>query len=120
MINKEKYFIPQDKAQGFDGSILRFGISENELSRYQRDTFPTSQSSPSQTQSNKVGSEEEITIPVKEEKLDVNKKVEEKQVQITKEPIKETKTVEVQVHMKKYLSREDNYQLVKLLHHKNL
>ncbi|MGD9673451.1 MAG: hypothetical protein AB7U98_08230 [Candidatus Nitrosocosmicus sp.] len=32
MINKEKYFILQDKVKSFDGSVLRSGLSEDDLS----------------------------------------------------------------------------------------
>jgi uncharacterized protein (TIGR02271 family) len=101
MINKEKFFIPQDKVQSFDGSVVKFGLSKDEASSYQGDSFPASSSS-SQTQSNQQSNdqgsvEEEITIPVKEEKLDVTKRVEENQATITKEPITESKTVEVPV-----------------------
>ncbi len=39
--------------------------------------------------------EEEVTITLTEENLDVNKRVEESQATITKEPVTETKTVEV-------------------------
>ena len=30
IINKEKFFIPQEKVDSFDGDILRFGISKEE------------------------------------------------------------------------------------------
>lgn len=99
IINKEKFFIPQDKVQSFDGSVLRLSLSEDEVSSYQRDSFPTSSSS---TQSESAtttseGVEEEVTVPITEEKLEVNKRVENSQATITKEPITETKTVEVPV-----------------------
>jgi hypothetical protein len=67
MINKEKFFIPQEKVENFDGSVLKFGLTEDEVSSYQRDSFPSSIPSSSQTQSNQSshtqGAEEEITIP---------------------------------------------------------
>lgn len=99
LINKEKFFIPQDKVESFDGSVLRLSLSEDEVSSYQRDSFPTSSSS---TQSESAtttseGVEEEVTVPITEEKLEVNKRVENSQATITKEPITETKTVEVPV-----------------------
>ena len=41
IINKEKFFIPQEKVDSFDGDILRFGISKEEaVSTYQGDAFP--------------------------------------------------------------------------------
>lgn len=80
MINKEKFFIPQDKAEIFDGNVLRFNISEDEAyNSYQRDSFPTSSSSSSssspqtqQIQSSNNQESDEITIPVKEEKIRCN------------------------------------------------
>ena len=41
MINKEKFYIPQDQAQSYDGSVLRFRISENEMiNKYMSDMPP--------------------------------------------------------------------------------
>ena len=31
MINKEKFYIPQDQAESYDGSVIRFRISEDEI-----------------------------------------------------------------------------------------
>ena len=96
IINKEKFFIPQNKVESFDGDILRFSISSEEAtSTYQGDAFPASQSMDNQTSDSTVS--EETTIPLTEEKLDVTKRVEESQTTITKEPVTETKTVEVPV-----------------------
>ena len=41
MINKEKFYIPRDLAESYDGDVLRFRISEEDVkSRYMRDTPP--------------------------------------------------------------------------------
>ncbi len=38
LINKEKFYIPQDQAESYDGSVLRFRNSEDEIkSRYMSD-----------------------------------------------------------------------------------
>ena len=99
IINKEKFFIPQDKVDSYNGDVLRFGISYSEaLSTYQGESYPSSSSS--QTESDQVSNtseSEETTIPLTEEKLEVTKRVEESQATITKEPVTETKTVEVPV-----------------------
>jgi len=99
IVNKEKFFIPQDKVESYDGDVIRFGISYDEaLSTYQGESFPNSSSS--QTGSDQVSNtseSEETTIPLTEEKLDVNKRVDESQTTITKEPVTETKTMEVPV-----------------------
>ena len=83
IVNKEKFFIPQDKVESYDGEVLRFGISYDEaLSTYQGESFPSSSSQSSQTKSDQVSStleSEETSIPLTEEKLDVTKRVEESQ-----------------------------------------
>jgi hypothetical protein len=46
IINKEKFFIPQDKVESYDGDVVRFGISYNEaLSTYQGESHTNSPSS---------------------------------------------------------------------------
>jgi uncharacterized protein (TIGR02271 family) len=98
MINKEKFYIPQDQAESYDGSVLRFRISEEEIkSRYMSDMPPTSQSSSNnETRSRVQRSEEtETKVPLSDEKLQVSKETQQSQATITKEPIKETKTLEV-------------------------
>ena len=101
IIDKKKFFIPQDKVESYDGDVIRFGISYDEaLSTYQGESFPTSSSQSSQTGSHQVSNtseSEETTIPLTEEKLDVAKRVEESQTTITKEPVTETKRMEVPV-----------------------
>ena len=55
IINKEKFFIPQDKVESYNGDVLRFGISYSEaLSTYQGESYPTSSSSSSQAKSGQV------------------------------------------------------------------
>jgi len=101
IVNKEKFFIPQEKVESYDGDVLRFGISYDEaLSTYQGESYPASSSQSSQTGSDQLSNtleSEETTIPLTEEKLDVAKRVEESQTSITKEPVTETKTIDVPV-----------------------
>src|SRR5919202_6067525 len=48
MINKEKFYIPKDQVESYDGSVLRFKISEDDAkNRFLRDSPPSSASSPS-------------------------------------------------------------------------
>ena len=35
MINKEKFYIPKDQAESYDGNVLKFRFSEQVLSQYQ-------------------------------------------------------------------------------------
>ncbi len=114
IINKVKFFIPQEKVESYDGDILRFGISLDEVkSTYQGETYPDSSPNPTDL-SSKTTEREETTIPITEEKLDVTKRVEENHATITKEPITETKTVQIElVHekvtiQKRPIVRSDN------------
>jgi uncharacterized protein (TIGR02271 family) len=101
IINKEKFLIPQELAESYDGDIVRFRISEDDmLSKYREgDSVPASESVETKTTQDIVQSEEKIeeTIPLTEERLEVSKNVQEQQATITKKPVTETKTVEVPV-----------------------
>ena len=100
LINKEKFYIPQDQVDSYDGSVLRFRISEDEIkSRYMSDLPPPPQSftkeTSSRVQRSEGSKETETKVPLTDEKLDVSKETLQSQATITKEPVKETKTVEV-------------------------
>ncbi|HET7642041.1 MAG TPA: YsnF/AvaK domain-containing protein [Nitrososphaeraceae archaeon] len=101
MINKEKYYIPKDQAESYDGDTLRFRISEQDLSQFQHEP-PTiygenTQDVTTTKNQQRNTEEEETSIPLTEERLDVSKKSQENQATITKRPVKETKTIEVPV-----------------------
>ena len=103
LINKEKFYIPQDQAESYDGSVLTFRVSEDEIiNKYKRGSAPSSSfdtdnsSSIQQTKAADVGREsEETKVPLTAEKLEVSKDTKESQTTITKEPTTETKTVQV-------------------------
>ncbi len=104
LINKEKFYVPKDQAKSYDGSVLRFKVSEGEiLNKYKRDSAPSSSSSDMnnnrvQQKQQEVGREaEETKIPLTAEKLGISKDTKESQTTITKEPTTETKTVQVPV-----------------------
>ena len=98
IINKEKFYIPKDQAESYDGDVLRFRFSKQELSQYQHepptiwdsDNMQETTTTPEMKETN-----EEEHIPLTEERLDVSKKSQQDQATITKKPVKETKTVEV-------------------------
>ncbi|HSL14500.1 MAG TPA: YsnF/AvaK domain-containing protein [Nitrososphaeraceae archaeon] len=92
IINKEKFYIPKDRAESYDGDVLRFRFSEQELNQYQHEP-PSIWDSDSTTYERET--DEEETIPLTEERLDVSKTSQEDQATITKKPVTETKTVEV-------------------------
>jgi uncharacterized protein (TIGR02271 family) len=99
MINKEKFYIPKNMVESYDGSVLRFNISKEEVkSRYMRDSPPTADeySSSSRNAAN-VTEETDTRVPLMEERLNVSKQESAQEATITKEPVTEKKTVEVPV-----------------------
>ena len=109
LINKEKFHIPQDKAESYDGSVLRFSISEEDVvNRYAEDSSPPSIEDQYESTTAidsgggsgggiQVEEDEEKAVPLTDEKLEVSKGIQEGQTTLTKEPVTETKTVEVPV-----------------------
>jgi uncharacterized protein (TIGR02271 family) len=103
MINKEKFYIPRDLAESYDGDVLRFRISEEDVkSRYMRDTPPprtttSTQERTTMPRQDRTAEQETTTVPLTEERLGVSKTASAREATITKEPVTETKTVEVPV-----------------------
>jgi uncharacterized protein (TIGR02271 family) len=99
IINKEKFYIPKDQAESYDGDVLRFRFSKQELSNYQNEPSSTTATSNEKGVISSDNEEEretdEESIPLREERLDISKKSQEDEATVTKKPVKETKTVEV-------------------------
>ena len=105
LINKERFHIPQDEVESYDGDVLRFKLSEDEIrSKYLGDVDPSVSSTSVNDNANYVGEEnkagleesESAHFSLAEEKIDVSKReVTYKEATLIKEPIIETKTVEV-------------------------
>jgi len=96
MINKDKFYIPKDMADSYDGDVLRFSISEEDAkSRFLGDSPPATQENEGLSAARKA--EETTTVPITEERLDTSKRESTREATITKEPVTETKTVEVPV-----------------------
>ena len=97
-ISKEKFYLPKSIPHGYNGHILLFDITEAEA-REKFMTEPTEPTILSSTQESKVteADNNETRVQVIEERLDVSKKESMEEATVVKEPIKETKTVEVQL-----------------------
>jgi len=95
IINKEKFYIPKDQAESYDGDVLRFRISQEDLNQYQHEPPSIWDSNSTLEKPTEERDTNEERIPLTEERLDVSKKSRENQATVTKKPIKETKTVEV-------------------------
>jgi len=97
LLNKEKFYIPKDKVESYDGDKLRFRITEAEVqSKYMGDSPPSSLTTGTQSTADRT-KVEETTVPVTEERLGVSKSQSTKEATITKTPVTETKTIEVPV-----------------------
>jgi uncharacterized protein (TIGR02271 family) len=105
LINKEKFYIPQNEVESYDGDVLRFKLSEDDIrSNYMGDVHHSVSSSPDNDNTKYVGEENKAGLeesdstrfPLAEEKLNISKReVTYKEATLIKEPITETKTVEV-------------------------
>ena len=95
IINKEKFYIPKDQAESYDGDVLRFRISQEDLNQYQHEPPSIWDSDSTQETTTDERDTDEERIPLTEERLDVSKRSQENQATITKKPVKETKRVEV-------------------------
>jgi len=106
MINKEKFYIPKNMVESYDGSVLRFNISKEEVkNRYMGDSplparaadeYSSSSYKEEEDKSN-VSRETDTRVPLIEERLNVSKQESAQEATITKEPVTETKTVDVPV-----------------------
>jgi uncharacterized protein (TIGR02271 family) len=113
IIDKEFFSFPVNLVQDYDGNRVLFKVTEEEarnsymLSQNvdDRDDFSGSEIETESITTNdhdslsntKEKEEEKEVIPLMSEKLDVNKKELVDETVITKKPVKETKTVEVQL-----------------------
>jgi uncharacterized protein (TIGR02271 family) len=107
LINKDKFYIPKDMVESYNGDVLRFNISEEDAkSRFLGD------SPPSPTAANEglaaARKAEETVVPITEERLDASTVESTIDTTIIKEPVTETKTVEVPVtHEEISIERRD-------------
>jgi uncharacterized protein (TIGR02271 family) len=109
IINKEKFYIPKNMVESYDGSVLRFNIAKDEVkSRFMRDSPPAGNEYSSSYKNMDVTAEEEqdksnvsqdtaARVPVMEERLNVSKEESTADATVTKEPVTETKTIEIPV-----------------------
>lgn len=95
-ISKEKFCIPKSNPHGYNGRILLFEITEEEAK--EKFISDTSSSATEREERSKVQTRDpESPIPVTEERLEVSKKESVVQAKVIKKPVKETKTVEVEL-----------------------
>ncbi len=100
LLNRKRYIIPISTVQNFDGDTLKVNVNENDLLEYEEKTDPQFKDY-STFKSSDMSGEIETTIPVIGENLQISKKIVEDSVEIIKDPIKETKTVEIELTYEK-------------------
>jgi stress response protein YsnF len=95
-ISKEKFCIPKSIPHGYNGRILLFNITEEEAKeKFIVDTSPEGEGG--EERSKVKTRDPESPIPVIEERLEVSKKESVVEARVIKKPVKETKTVEVEL-----------------------
>ncbi|HZL23455.1 MAG TPA: DUF2382 domain-containing protein [Nitrososphaeraceae archaeon] len=96
IVNKENFYIPKDLVESYDGYVLKFRFSEQELSQYyEEDPLAIRDSNSMEETTYERETNEEHVTSTTEERLDISKKSQENQATITKKPVTKTKTVEV-------------------------
>ncbi len=96
LLNKKRYHIPISSVESFDGDLLKMRVNEVELHGYEEGGGQKFEGY-SSFKSSDMSKELETKIPVMGESLDVSKRLTEDNVDIIKEPVKETKTVEIEL-----------------------
>ncbi|WP_458746728.1 YsnF/AvaK domain-containing protein [Candidatus Nitrosocosmicus sp. T] len=108
MLNKKIYHLPKSSAKYFNGVFLNFSLNESDLSIYEQKIDESAADDKSLLQSQDTSTNEETLIPLISENLQVTKNIIEDNKKIVKVPIKETKTVQIQLmHEKVTIERRN-------------
>jgi uncharacterized protein (TIGR02271 family) len=97
-LNKEKFYLPKSIPHGYNGHTLLFDVTEEEArEKFMQDPTSARQSSSTDMSEAVRTADIDSPIPVIEEKLEASKKETIEEATVIKEPLKETKTVEVEL-----------------------
>ena len=98
-ISKEKFYLPKSIPHGYNGHILLFDITEEDAkAKFIVDTSSSAAAQEEGGEGSKVQTRDaESPIPVIEERLEVSKKESVAEAKVIKKPVKQTKTVEVEL-----------------------
>ncbi|HET6590734.1 MAG TPA: DUF2382 domain-containing protein [Candidatus Nitrosocosmicus sp.] len=100
LLNKKRYIIPISTVENFDGETLKVKVDENDLFGYEEKDEPKFKDY-STFKSSDMSKEMQTKIPLISEDLQISKKIVEDKVDVIKDPIKETKTVEIELTYEK-------------------
>ena len=105
LADKVKYYIPQGQTKSFDGSVLKFTISEDEIKSKYMSSIPPPPSSFTKQDSSRIQhsdyddvsiwQKDEGKVPIRDEKPDVSKHIKEDYINITKETVTEVKKAQI-------------------------
>ena len=94
----DQYILPRSAVSGFNGAEVILGITSSEMTSYKVKDARVYETMPSDLQMNEVtGEPKQDTIPLVHEKLNVTKRIKTEEATIRKEPVKETKTLEIPI-----------------------
>jgi uncharacterized protein (TIGR02271 family) len=115
--DKKRYHIPKSLVENFDGIVLRLKVNESEMLKYEKTEDKKYENNTSSFKSLYESKDIETTIPLMAENLKVTKNIAEDNLNITKEPIRETKTVQVKLTHEEILIerrpvKEDSYSYI--------
>jgi uncharacterized protein (TIGR02271 family) len=96
-LNKEKFSLPKSIPHGYNGRILLFDITEEEAKKRFIIDKSTLSASEGKEKSEFQIQDPESPIPVIEERLEISKKETIVEAKVIKKPVKETKSVEVEL-----------------------
>ena len=96
LLNKKRYHIPKSLVESFDGDILKIRVNESEMHGFE-ETEDHKFEGYSSFKSSDMSKELETKIPLMAENLEVSKRMTEDKVDIIKEPVMSTKTVEIEL-----------------------
>jgi uncharacterized protein (TIGR02271 family) len=114
-LDKKWYHIPKSLVETFDGIILRLKVTERELIDFEKTNDKKPEVTKPSFESSKASEDvETITVPLMAEDVEVTKNIAESDVNIIKEPVKETKTVKINLKREEILierrpSKEGSY-----------
>jgi stress response protein YsnF len=98
-LTKKRYKLPKSAVKSFNGVFLNFLLNETDVSAFMLKEDNMNMDTDSSIQSVESGvqkeEEEETLVPLIGEDLNVTKKITEDNVKISKEPLRETKTIQI-------------------------
>ena len=108
MFNKKIYHLPKTSVKHFNGVFLNFSLNESDLNIYEQKIGESVFNDSSSSGSPDKIKREEMSIPLISQDLNVTKNITEDNIKITKEPIRESKNVEIELmHENVTIERRD-------------